>query len=482
MKLSHILISMVLLLASCTSDEPSRTLPISNQEPVHEEIEEPAPDPERVNQHELSRFLNSNISPVNSVSRYNSITIDTVCGKDGRPTIYVVNYGEDKGFVLVSAVKTAFPILAFNGTGHYDVHNINPAAKFGLENMVLSVDETLTLPADSTKINIDIWKCFEVCRISKSRYSVYDDDYDTWSDDVKENYQQSVLVIRDYVSNWSQDIYAYLDGGLSEYILGGVNEEEVYYTAEGNCYPQFISHYMQLSAVRQRIHVITDYQVDNCLNTNWDQEYGFNQSYPLLSNGNHSYAGCIPVAIGQIMKYYNWPSNFNWDDMPNNSATKTTSDFLYQLAEAGDATYDADGPTTVTAPKASNIFKKYGYNSSGVKDLNSIKQLSNVGKQPFLILGEAYDSSQKKNIGHAFIACGYNELSYEKFLELYTIVQPKIFQLLSSWSIDNFYSANVYINWGWGGRYNGFYNLNYLNPNGHNYNRNLKYILATPNK
>lgn len=89
MKLSHILISTVFLLTSCSSDEPCPTPAIPNTEQAYEEIEEPVPDPVQVNQHELSRFLNSNISPVSATSRSNSITIDTVCGKDDKPIIYV---------------------------------------------------------------------------------------------------------------------------------------------------------------------------------------------------------------------------------------------------------------------------------------------------------------------------------------------------------------------------------------------------------
>lgn len=481
MKLSHILISTVFLLTSCSSDEPCPTLAIPNTEQAYEEIEEPVPDPVHVNQHELSRFLNSNILPVSATSRSNSITIDTVCGKDDKPIIYVINYGNNNGFILVSAVKTAFPILAFNDTGHYELHNINPAAKFGLENMALNVEESLSLPTDSTARNANMWKTFEKLTSANSRYNVYEDDFDSWSPNLQEMYKQAELIVRAEISHWNEEVIAYLDGGLTDYILGGVNEDEVYNDAEGNCYPQFMTRYMQLSVVRHRIKDLLNNRSPNCLSTNWDQINGFNQSYPRLENGSLAYAGCVPVAIGQIMKYYKWPANYNWDDMPDNLATKTTSDFLYQLAKTGKATYNSDG-TGVTASNASNIFKKNGYNTSGIKELNSIGQLSGAGRNPILILGEAYDTATKKKVGHAFIACGHSEFAYIKNLDLFTIVQPKIFQFQSGWEIDHFYAANVYINWGYGGSSNGFYNLNYLTVNGHNYNRNLKYILATPNK
>ncbi len=481
MKLSHILISTVFLLTSCSSDEPCPTPAIPNTEQAYEEIEEPVPDPVQVNQHELSRFLNSNISPVSATSRSNSITIDTVCGKDDKPIIYVINYGNNNGFILVSAVKTAFPILAFNDTRHYELHDINPAAKFGLENIKLNVEETLSLPNDSTAINVSIWKTFEFQPSAISRYNVYEDDYDSWPSDIQEKYRQSVFVMRDSVERWPRGEYGYLDGGFPENFFGGVNEDEIYNTAEGWCYPQFMSRYIQLSAVRHRTHVLIDYEVANSVNTNWNQVNGFNQSYPCLANGELAYAGCVPVAIGQIMRYHKWPSNYNWDDMPENSATKTTSDFLYQLAEAGNASYSING-TGVTAPNALKIFQKNGYNPGKLTDLKNIGQLARSTNQPILILGESYDSSTKITSGHAFVACGFRQLAYEKFLDLYTIVQPKDFQRLSSWSIDSFSASNVYINWGYGGSSNGFYNLNYLTVNGHNYNRNLKYILATPNK
>ena len=55
------------------------------------------------------------------------------------------------------------------------------------------------------------------------------------------------------------------------------------------------------------------------LNTEWYQTGGFNDDLPYIScNGSNFqvYAGCVPIAMAQVMKYYQHPTNYNWSAMP----------------------------------------------------------------------------------------------------------------------------------------------------------------------
>ena len=76
-----------------------------------------------------------------------------------------------------------------------------------------------------------------------------------------------------------------------------------------------------------------------------------NQSFPKLDNGKLAAVGCGPLAAGQIMYYHKYPQRFNWADMPIEEGTKTTSDFLLEIAQKSKAEYRIDyekKPVTTT--------------------------------------------------------------------------------------------------------------------------------------
>ena len=45
-------------------------------------------------------------------------------------------------------------------------------------------------------------------------------------------------------------------------------------------------------------------ETPNVISTTWGQTGGYNQSYPPVGSKEHAYAGCTPVAAGQIMYCY----------------------------------------------------------------------------------------------------------------------------------------------------------------------------------
>ena len=93
----------------------------------------------------------------------------------------------------------------------------------------------------------------------------------------------------------------------------------------------------------------------------WGQELGYNQSFPKLGNGQNAFAGCGPVACGQIMYYFKHPSNINWNGMNRSGyGNKTTSSFLFQIAEKANCDYREDG-TYTTLSKIENVLKSFGY-------------------------------------------------------------------------------------------------------------------------
>lgn len=63
---------------------------------------------------------------------------------------------------------------------------------------------------------------------------------------------------------------------------------------------------------------------EGMIKTEWHQKYPFYIDCPPASNGDSSLVGCVPLAMAQLMKHYNYPINgledfssntYDWADM-----------------------------------------------------------------------------------------------------------------------------------------------------------------------
>ncbi|MDE6928183.1 MAG: Spi family protease inhibitor [Muribaculaceae bacterium] len=78
----------------------------------------------------VSSFGNGSSENQSRSTFYNNYSLSTIYDSTGNPAIYVVNYDNNAGFVLVSATKDYHPILAYAEIGNYDIMNSRP---YGLD-------------------------------------------------------------------------------------------------------------------------------------------------------------------------------------------------------------------------------------------------------------------------------------------------------------------------------------------------------------
>ncbi|WP_324292971.1 Spi family protease inhibitor [Marinifilum fragile] len=74
--------------------------------------------------------------------------------------------------------------------------------------------------------------------------------------------------------------------------------------------------------------------VGSLISTNWHQGPPFNTLMPILTCDGQSFqalAGCVPIAVAQVMKYHQHPTNYNWSNMPNYSATSDTYNLIKDI-------------------------------------------------------------------------------------------------------------------------------------------------------
>ena len=203
------------------------------------------------------------------------------------------------------------------------------------------------------------------------------------------------------------------------------------------------------------------------IQTKWHQGFPFNSMYAVI-NGKRNIAGCGPVAIAQLLNYHRHPArgrgvrtgsfrtsrvgnitsvsydvSFDWTNMLNTYRSDGRDSNERQQNAVGTLFYYV----AASYPYYQEIVNNFGYDRS-IQRLQRmfytdaewqamIRQQLDSGL-PVFYWGDNPGSGASAGSDHAFIVDGYDS------------------------------AGRFHINWGWGGRHDGWYSLDNLNPGGAN--------------
>ena len=215
--------------------------------------------------------------------------------------------------------------------------------------------------------------------------------------------------------------------------------------------------------------------VEPLLTSRWNQNYPYNRFCPTAYGGpgNHAYAGCVAVAMGQIMRYWGYPdtgqgshgvvnfgnTTYQWNQMldaipndPDISEIRPIATLLWHCGVAVDMQYSASGSGADVADVPNALVTYFKYSNNMQHDykecqgdvyytdsqwIEKIKNCLDIGRP--ILYGAADDNI---GMGHAFVCDGYDG------------------------------NDMLHFNWGWSGAGNAYYSLGALNVTsgtGYNY-------------
>ncbi|MDR0750233.1 MAG: C10 family peptidase [Tannerellaceae bacterium] len=201
------------------------------------------------------------------------------------------------------------------------------------------------------------------------------------------------------------------------------------------------------------------------LPTNWNQTYPYNSQCPVAScsssyNGRYP-AGCLIVAVAQILAYYRVPSSLDWTSilaspMVTGSSSSTVinqvGNLIANIGTSLNTNYDCGGSSAYLSA-APSVFSSYGVITNGLISFSLPAIVSSLQNgRLVLIYGET-----TSGIGHAWVCDGYKRHVYSS-TEYYDYLD---------------------MNWGWGGTSNGFYYMYSppsFNAGSYTFTNNLKII------
>ena len=213
--------------------------------------------------------------------------------------------------------------------------------------------------------------------------------------------------------------------------------------------------------------IMDDYRVNPMLSTTWHQSDPFNWNMDIIEcNGTLKYqsVGCLPLAISQILKYWEYPTNYNWNNMPNTTATSETrrliSDVQRFYAQYTEITSDCDGTAAAEFYMDEVLKEDFGYQSAIMAnyDRNCVKRELLYERRPVLFTGDSSDSA------HVWIADGIHDWCV------------CVVDMNGNIGANNY--LHFHMNWGWGGLYDGWYSCGNFNIPAENttYDRNLRIV------
>lgn len=206
----------------------------------------------------------------------------------------------------------------------------------------------------------------------------------------------------------------------------------------------------------QTITNVVEAEYGPLLNTKWHQGYPFNtklvEEYPNYRDS--LYIGCVPVAIGQIINYYQYPAsvngeNIDWDlisyNWGNNSyqtwATNEISKLLYLIGTDMNINYPFSYGTNFLGAVSEFNRLGYSYRTRNGYDKNIIQAQIALGN-PVYMRGD-----NSINAGHAWVADGYMKVRtmYRAYDDNGNLIENTV---LNDYNYDNVYEY-IHLNLGW---------------------------------
>ncbi len=430
--------AQLFLFGACQED--GTYLAKHDEQVLMEEIQKVSPNSDAVTAHDAAMVALKKLDRGSLKGRLASnYTISTVEDENGETALYIVNFENNGGFVVVSAKKEVEPVLAWNTTGQYVCTEDN-GVKIWQDNAVKAIQYAEDQDDSVKQYNKRVWASMTNEQSQVGIMPMAQNASDEWT--------TAQQILREKLMEWKND-------GIDCYALKYWEPRFQHYGPEKTYYK---FNWEDCAFVTQRDSFVT--RKTEFIKTKWNQIDGFNRYCPEI-NGQNTKAGCVPVACGQLMYHYKFPSRYNWDNMALEYATDASAILIAELGEgmyASFSTYE----TTVRINDCLSYLRQIGYScilteSLGQSIVDKMEQNMLVKKPALLILGE---------INYYLVVVGGIHIQ-----EIYVTDDIWSFSTATKYEVvasERAYTAKhvyFYLNWGKNGVNDGYYKLNNITTN-----------------
>ena len=343
-------------------------------------------------------FLSDEIAKKSNAKSLSIASIETVKDKSNNPLMYVVNYSEG-GWVIVGASRNYYPVLAFSDEGSFE---IKPETEMG--SVVVWLDETKEAVRVSAALD-ETTK--DQMRTAWQVYETSDKKIASGAKNYQMMYDRMAVLSSLYGSSGWNPYYSLED------VEGKLKDPNAYQALLDLADRFFSPPEYTIVAIKNTNSVTL--QAGPMVLTEWHQDAPFNDKCAIIF-GNIKYpAGCVPIAMAQIMRFHLHPAivyypanhHFNWYNMPFNEADYTNPISTYStpalIGNIRSALGMGSGVTNSTITAAKDAFlSTYNYQSATIVSHNDATVRTEIiNQRPVFMSGVA-----NSGVGHAWVCSG----------------------------------------------------------------------------
>lgn len=383
-KLKNLTYLFLVLLISCSTEEEVSTKTVANKYQVPLE-----------NVLNYASTLNTTKIDANGrvISTQKKVKNHRIIKENDLPTLYLVNYENEEGYIIISADRREFPLLGYSSDGN------------------LSLDSLLPGVSDWMKL-------------TSERIAFYEQNSERQNEELDKYWVSVIAPPSDGCNCSGPDWYCeeVCPGSGSGGGSGGGGDEE------------FCGWFS------------TNVEIGPLLDTEWGQGCGYNDNAPVFLGNNscdNAPTGCLATSIAQVMRYHEFPNTYSWAGMPNwipnNTIGEGSSHEISRLMrDVGDALSMQWGENASGAymSDADNVLVDFGYSIDATlinyRVLTHSTIIDNLENGwPMIFSG----SDEARDVGHAWVCDGIR-YGYDECGE---------------WIND------LHMNWGWNGASNNWF-------------------------
>lgn len=365
--------------------------------------------------------------------------ITTVTGQDGSPALYIINYGEAEGFVIVSATKKYQPILAYAQSGRFNPNDTQPGLHSWLEEQKAAIAYQKGETPTSLSTFQQMWTEYEETPATTLLSA---------SDNALKAPSPILALTHRMEEEWRNAGYACYR--LKE--ASSIMSSSIYTTfcslAEANANKAY--DYMEYAYILEK-GTQTFTKVDTLLTTLWNQHPPYNELVKTI-DGKKAPAGCVAIALAQIMRYHEWPSTYDWKSMSDITANLQTQALIRDIGTAVNMKYGSDGSESNIDNALKALHSTFGYSGNKIDhDVDKVTRELKAHRPVYM------RADTKKFLfitwdGHAWVCDGLDErIIYKEFyLQVISPSAPLQYKQIGTGPISEGFTQSYYhMNWGW---------------------------------
>ena len=367
------------------------------------------------------------------------------------PAMFVINYADNEGFILVSASRAFYPVLAHSCTGSFVISDDMPGG--------------LLIWMEQIKAEME----YQKRNVTESTLSKFNALWRQFEDREEENAaalaaSKNAMTANSNICLWTEMSF-WINQGYTVMSLGQFGCPEFISWAQAVHFPAFDYMTYSFVAIKEYSSV---FQRGPFLTTQWWQGVPFNLQLQLI-NGTNPPLGSSTIAMGQIMAYHRWPAHFNWNSIliPGGHSVDTQL-FLRNIALAIGTNFSFPTPEVSINVVSSTFRNTYGYSSTiSVVNHNRSSVVTQLSlSQPVYMRGEMFDIHTQRMIGHAWVCDGYRAFDSHTQYLLRVPVSWWEYATVQSRQENHSLWYLFHMNWGWvNGMFNGWFLGENVNAN-----------------